>query len=596
MSSVAHIYSEYEEMLKSFRCQDLANLLAFAGQSKNGKKSELLDRCLLILKKGNASHQLKIREIYNNKVATTSLSSYSSLISAVNSNSNSGSSSPDPNMLNGGRYQATSSAMPSSSLLNSGFTGSNSSSYQAYPGILNMPIQTGFNSMQPPASMTTRSSSTHYPGSSNTIRVQFERLAFYDHLHELLAPTKMIPLNSNSRPFSFCFNFFMTTDQANEITGTREFVSGKLEYSKQIHLRFGFFESTTQVDNLPANLVVNVNNKPAALPAPKPTSKPNADIIRPGRSIDVTSICRLAPNMPNKVDLNWINSDQSKTFCVGVYVFNKVSVAHLVAHLKTNCTNKAEATRQMVREKLQITDSDFEIETSTLKVSLLCPLMKFRINLPGRASTCKHVQCFDLESYLMMNEKKPTWNCPVCDQNAPFDNLLIDSLNQEILAACPRDIEEVVFAQDGSWTKVVPVDTKKSATQSDERSKAKSNEEEVCVEICDESPKKEPVKPSLASAAPIVAAKKNEEFIDLTMDSSDDESSFQKQQPEKRTADEPRVTINNNNIINNNNTNNTNTAKDTSSLRFDLINKNFNLSVLLVDDYGVENQSCILVD
>ena len=138
----------------------------------------------------------------------------------------------------------------------------------------------------------------------------------------------------------------------------------------------------------------------------------------------------------------------------------------------------------MVREKLQITDSDFEIETSTLKVSLLCPLMKFRINLPGRASTCKHVQCFDLESYLMMNEKKPTWNCPVCDQNAPFDNLLIDSLNQEILAACPRDIEEVVFAQDGSWTKVVPVDTKKSATQSDERSKAKSNEEEVCVEIC----------------------------------------------------------------------------------------------------------------
>ncbi len=80
------------------------------------------------------------------------------------------------------------------------------------------------------------------------------------------------------------------------------------------------------------------------------------------------------------------------------------------------------------------------------------------------------------------------------------------------------------------------------------------------------------------------------------MDSSDDEGGFQKQQPDKRTADEPRVTINNNNIINNNNTNNTNTAKDTSSLRFDLINKNFNLSVLLVDDYGVENQSCILVD
>ena len=63
-SSSAHSYAEYEEMLKQFRCQDLANLLSFAGQSKNGKKSELLDRCIGILKKGNASIQLKIREIF----------------------------------------------------------------------------------------------------------------------------------------------------------------------------------------------------------------------------------------------------------------------------------------------------------------------------------------------------------------------------------------------------------------------------------------------------------------------------------------------------------------------------------------------------
>ena len=63
MSSVAHVYAEYEDMLRSFRCQDLANLLAFAGQSKNGKKCELLDRCLNMLKKGNANIQLKIREI-----------------------------------------------------------------------------------------------------------------------------------------------------------------------------------------------------------------------------------------------------------------------------------------------------------------------------------------------------------------------------------------------------------------------------------------------------------------------------------------------------------------------------------------------------
>lgn len=60
----AHNYREYEEMLKMFRCQDLANLLAYAGQSKNGKKTELYERSLSLLRKGNPSIQFKIKEIH----------------------------------------------------------------------------------------------------------------------------------------------------------------------------------------------------------------------------------------------------------------------------------------------------------------------------------------------------------------------------------------------------------------------------------------------------------------------------------------------------------------------------------------------------
>lgn len=57
--------NECEEMLRSFRCQDLANLLAFAGQSKNGKKSELFERCIALLRHGRPPNiQLKIKEIH----------------------------------------------------------------------------------------------------------------------------------------------------------------------------------------------------------------------------------------------------------------------------------------------------------------------------------------------------------------------------------------------------------------------------------------------------------------------------------------------------------------------------------------------------
>ena len=49
-----------------------------------------------------------------------------------------------------------------------------------------------------------------------------------------------------------------------------------------------------------------------------------------------------------------------------------------------------------------------------------------RMQLPCRAGTCTHLQCFDATTFLMMNEKKATWMCPVCDRNAPFHKLVID--------------------------------------------------------------------------------------------------------------------------------------------------------------------------
>jgi len=53
-------------------------------------------------------------------------------------------------------------------------------------------------------------------------------------------------------------------------------------------------------------------------------------------------------------------------------------------------------------------------------------LGKMRMQLPCRAGTCSHLQCFDATTFLMMNEKKATWTCPVCDRPAPFHKLMID--------------------------------------------------------------------------------------------------------------------------------------------------------------------------
>uniref|UniRef100_A0A1A9Z365 SP-RING-type domain-containing protein n=1 Tax=Glossina pallidipes TaxID=7398 RepID=A0A1A9Z365_GLOPL len=94
----------------------------------------------------------------------------------------------------------------------------------------------------------------------------------------------------------------------------------------------------------------------------------------------------------------------------------------------------ADYTRALIKEKLR-EDADCEIATTMLKVSLNCPLGKIKMSIPCRASTYSHLQCFDANLYLQMNERKPTWNCPVCDKPAAFDNLVIDGYFQEVLAS-----------------------------------------------------------------------------------------------------------------------------------------------------------------
>ncbi len=67
----------------------------------------------------------------------------------------------------------------------------------------------------------------------------------------------------------------------------------KIEYRKQILLRFttiggdSMNNAINAPDKLPPNLYVIVNNRVVPLPQPKPTAKPNSDVVRPGIIISI---------------------------------------------------------------------------------------------------------------------------------------------------------------------------------------------------------------------------------------------------------------------------------------------------------------------
>ncbi|XP_023162686.1 E3 SUMO-protein ligase PIAS1 isoform X2 [Drosophila hydei] len=364
--------------------------------------------------------------------------------------------------------------------------------------------------------------------------VRLKKLAFYDVLGTLIKPSTLVPRNTQ-RVQEVPFYFTLTPQQATEIATNRDVRnSSKVEHAIQVQLRFCLVEtSCDQEDCFPPNVNVKVNNKLCQLPNVIPTNRPNVEPKRPPRPVNVTSNVKLSPTVTNTIMVQWC-PDYTRSYCLAVYLVKKLTSAQLLHRMKTKGVKPADYTRALIKEKLT-EDADCEIATTMLKVSLNCPLGKMKMSLPCRASTCSHLQCFDASLYLQMNERKPTWNCPVCDRPAIYDNLVIDGYFQEVLGSSllKSDDTEIQLHQDGSWS----TPGLRSETQIlDTPSKSVSKVEVISddVELIDDT------KPMKSDLSPMPeeqpTSTSNSETVDLTLSDSDDDMPLAKRRPPAKQA------------------------------------------------------------
>jgi len=45
---------------------------------------------------------------------------------------------------------------------------------------------------------------------------------------------------------------------------------------------------------------------------------------------------------------------------------------------------------------------------------------------PARGEDCRHLNCFDLLSFLTMNRLRPNWKCPICMKDLSILHIRID--------------------------------------------------------------------------------------------------------------------------------------------------------------------------
>ncbi|CAG2054802.1 unnamed protein product [Timema podura] len=322
------------------------------------------------------------------------------------------------------------------------------------------------------------------------------------------APHLAIP-KDNGRPQNASFSFHLTPQQATDVTSSRDCrLGGRLEFVNQIQMRFCQLEtSCEQEDFMPPGLGVNINGQPSKLPlfvrfSKKeslkdlekdrdilfsaifwgiemkgeevacqgqlfmsislsgvsnqrpfiPSNKQGVEPKRSNRPVDITTYVKLSPLHANYIDVGW-NSDYGSAYVIAVYLVRMLVTADLLQRMRAKGARQSDFTRGLIKEKLS-EDADSEIATTSLRVSLVCPLGKMRMVTPCRASTCYHLQCFDANTFLQMNERKPTWMCPVCDKPALYDNLMIDGYFQDVLSSSrlTQDSTEIQLHQDGSWS------------------------------------------------------------------------------------------------------------------------------------------------
>ncbi|XP_070508837.1 E3 SUMO-protein ligase PIAS3 [Chironomus tepperi] len=347
--------------------------------------------------------------------------------------------------------------------------------------------------------------------------VKLKRLAFYDVLGTLLQPSTLMPA-SQARQQEGTYYFHLTPQQATDIAMNRDVRNpAKPEYLIQVQLRFCLLETTSeQEDCFPPNVQVKVNGKLCQLPNPIATNKPGVEPRRPPRPVNITPHVKISPTVANVIHVQW-QTEFNRAFVISCYLVRKLTSDCLLQRMKTKGSKPSEYTRGLIKEKLK-EDADCEIATTMLRVSLICPLGKMRMTTPCRASTCMHLQCFDASLYLQMNERKPTWNCPVCDKPALYENLVIDGYFQEVIGSqkLGLDDNEIQLHKDGEWSTLDTKEEAKEQVKSVQKVEIISDDLEV---VTDDLPKSNSKSSASATGT---AAKPNADTVDLTLDSDDE--------------------------------------------------------------------------
>ncbi|XP_071829293.1 zinc finger MIZ domain-containing protein 1-like isoform X2 [Apostichopus japonicus] len=238
---------------------------------------------------------------------------------------------------------------------------------------------------------------------------------------------------------------------SNHVFQLRPTVHQTLTWRSDLELQFKCYhhEDRQMHTNWPASVQVSVNAEPLTIERGehKTSHKPLylKRVCQAGRNtiqITVTACC-----CSHLFVLQLVHRPTLKSVLYGLLRKRLLPAEHCITKIKRNFASVAASSGAL--------NGEDGVEQTAIKVSLKCPITFKPIQLPARGSDCKHIQCFDLQSYLQLNCERGSWRCPVCTKTALLEGLEVDQFMWGILTAVQSsEFEEVTIDATASWKPV----------------------------------------------------------------------------------------------------------------------------------------------
>ena len=168
----------------------------------------------------------------------------------------------------------------------------------------------------------------------------------------------------------------------------------------------------------PEDLYVSVNSRSLEMRRPLHYKKylpvDLSDVVKAGTNTMKSGIHRMSTDT------------RAFNVCVAVEIVSVISHSTLLANLNSTQTAPIAKTRKMVVKATTGNlgdDDEIAITTSSTTIQLFDPFSGSKIfDIPVRGVNCKHIACFDLETFLSQCKREkpgaPTavdcWRCPIC--------------------------------------------------------------------------------------------------------------------------------------------------------------------------------------